>query len=83
MATYGYTLFKASLNQIRYYLLRDGEPDKAKMDEIVKSDKELALTAYEIMLRNSSVGYEAANHYYVTRASFMEKVVNCDYLLED
>ncbi len=83
MATYGYTLFKSSLNQIRYYLLRDGEPDKAKMDELVKSDKELALTAYEIMLRNSAVGYEAANHYYVTRASFMEKVVNCDYLLEN
>ncbi len=82
MATYGYTLFKASLNQIRYYLLRDGEPDKAKMDELVKSDKELALTVYEIMLRNSAVGYEAANHYYVTRTSFMEKVVNCDYLLE-
>jgi len=81
MATYGYTLFKASLNQIRYYLLRDGEPCREKMDELVKSDKELALMAYEIMLRNSAVGYEAANHYYVTRTSFMEKVVNCDYLL--
>ena len=83
MAAYGYTLFKASLNQIRYYLLRDGQPDKEKMDELVKSEKELALMAYEIMLRNSAVGYEAANHYYVTRTSFMEKVVNCDYLLEN
>ncbi|MBO5955779.1 MAG: hypothetical protein J6Q10_03150 [Clostridia bacterium] len=83
MATYGYTLFKASLNQIRYYMLRDGKPDKAKMDELVRSDKELALMAYEILLRNSAVGYEAANHYYVTRTSFMEKVINCDYLLEN
>ncbi len=82
MAHYGYTLFKASHNQIRYYMLRDGEPDKARMDELVKSDKELALMAYEIMLRNSAVGYEAANHYYVTRTSFMEKVINCDYLLD-
>ena len=82
MAFYGYTLFKGSLNQIRYYMLRDGVPDQAAMDELVKSEKELALMAYEIMLRNSAVGYEAANHYYVTRTSFMEKVVNCDYLLK-
>ena len=82
MAVYGYTLFKASLNQIRYYMLRDGKPDKSEMDKLVQSDKELALMAYKIMLRNSSVGYEAANHYYVTRTSFMEKVVNCDYLLK-
>ena len=81
MAFYGYTLFKGSLNQIRYYILRDTAPDKAAMEEIVKSEKELALMAYEIMLRNSAVGYEAANHYYVTRTSFMEKVINCDYLL--
>lgn len=82
MAVYGYTLFKATLNQIRYYILRDGKPDKSEMDKLVQSDKELALMAYKIMLRNSSVGYEAANHYYVTRTSFMEKVVNCDYLLK-
>lgn len=82
MAVYGYTLFKSALNQISYYILRDGVPDKAKMDKLVKSEKELALTAYKIMLRNSAVGYEAANHYYVTRSSFMEKVVNCEYLLK-
>ncbi len=81
MALYGYSLFKGALNQIRYYILRDNAPDKAAMDEIVKSEKELAIMAYEIMLRNSAVGYEAANHYYVTRTSFIEKVINCDYLL--
>ncbi|MBQ2931373.1 MAG: hypothetical protein IJE62_00810 [Clostridia bacterium] len=53
-----------------------------KMKEFVKAEKELALLAYEIMCRNSTVGYEAANHYYVTRASLMEKIVNCDYLLD-
>ncbi len=81
MAIYNYTLFKSSLNQIQYYLERDGKADKAVMDEIVKSEKELAIAAYEIMLRNASVGYEAANHYYVTRANLEEKIVQCDYLL--
>lgn len=81
MAVYGYTLFKGAHNQIRYYMYRDGMPNRKAMDELVESEKRLALLSYEIMLRNSAVGYEAANHYYVTRTSFIEKVINCDYLL--
>ena len=82
MAVYGYTLFKSSLNQISYYIERDGKRDVNVMRRIIASEKEIALTAYRIMLRNSAVGYEAANHYYVTRSMLMEKVVQCDYLLE-
>ena len=82
MAVYGYTLFKASLNQISYYIERDGKRDVNVMRRIIASEKELALTVYRIMLRNSAVGYEAANHYYVTRSMLMEKVVQCDYLIE-
>ena len=80
MAVYGYTLFKGALNQITYYILRE-KGDKTAMNEIVKSEKNLALTAYEIMLRNSSVGYEVANHYYVSRSTLREKIVQCDVLL--
>ena len=82
MAVYGYTLFKASYNQICYYRQRDSKKDKDVILKLIESEKELALTAYRIMLRNSSVGYEAANHYYVTRSMLMEKVVQCDYLKE-
>jgi len=81
MALYGYTLFRSSLNQIRYYMQRDGEQNQAVMHELIQSEKELAQMAYELMLRNSTIGYEAANHYYVTRSSLMEKVVNCNHLL--
>ena len=83
MAVYTYTLFKASLNQIRFYMERDGSGDTRKLKEIIKSEKELALTAYEIMLRNSAVGYEASNHYYVTRSMLAEKVVQCNYLINN
>ena len=82
MAIYNYTLFKSSHNQIRYYLERDGKADKNVLADIVKSEKELAIKAYKIMLKNASVGYEAANHYYVTRANLEEKIVQCDYLLD-
>lgn len=81
MAYYGYTLFKSSHNQIKYYLERDGGKDKTIMNEIVKSEKGLAILAYKIMLRNSAVGFEAANHYYVTRTNLKEKIVQCEYLL--
>ena len=83
MAYYCYTLFKSSYNQIKYYIERDGDNNKAVMREIVKSEKELAIIAYKTMLKNASVGYEAANHYYVTRANLTEKIVQCDYLLEN
>lgn len=83
MALYGYTLFKASLNQISYYILRNSGGDAQGLCKLVESEKELALCAYEIMLRNSAVGYEAANHYYVSRTSLREKIVQCDFLLEN
>lgn len=83
MAIYNYTLFKSSHNQIRYYLQRDGAADRACINEIIKSEKELAIKAYKIMLKNAAVGYEAANHYYVTRANLCEKIVQCEYLLNN
>ena len=83
MAYYGYTLFKASYNQCAYYLERDGECNKEFMKKLVESEKELALMAYEIMQRNAAVGYEAANHYYVTKSQLMEKIVQCEYILGD
>ncbi len=83
MAVYGYTLFKSSLNQIKYYMLRNKDAFTPEMNKIIKDEKNLALDAYEIMLRNSAVGYEAANHYYVTRSSLMEKIINCDYILSN
>ena len=82
MAIYTYTLFKASHNQIMYYIERDGEKNIHKIKDIIKSEKELAISALKIMLKNSSVGYEAANHYYVTRSGLAEKIIQCDYLLD-
>ena len=83
MAIYGYPSFKSTYNHIRYVRQRDGERNEAVMREAVASERELALLAYRIMLRNAAVGFEAANHYYVTRANLTEKLVQCDYLLQN
>ncbi len=82
MAVYGYTLFKASYNQIRYCRIREDENAKAEQTEILKNERELAIKALEIMCRNSSVGYEAANHYYVTKSALAEKILLVTRLLE-
>ncbi len=81
MAEYGYTLFAASYNQVKYYNLRDSGTDVYKEKDIVRSELDVAVRALKVMLRNPSVGYEAANHYYVSRSTLMEKIVQCAYLL--
>ncbi len=82
MALYGYTLFKSTYNHIRYVRQRDGERDEAVMRDAIASERELALLAYEIMLRNAAIGFEAANHYYVTRTNLTEKLIQCTHLLQ-
>ena len=83
MAYYGYTLFAASRNQIDYILARDHQADEATMAAIVENELKQAVKALTIALRNSAVGYEAANHYYVSRTALAEKIVQCRYLLEN
>jgi len=83
MAYYGYTLFAASRNQIDYIICRDEGADPQTMAAIVENELEQAIAALKIALRNSAVGYEAANHYYVSRTALMEKIVQCKYLLDN
>ena len=83
MACYGYTLFAASRNQIDYIISREARADRSAMAAIVENEQEQAMTALQIALRNSAVGYEAANHYYVSRTALAEKIVQCRYLLEE
>ena len=82
-------LFEASYNQARFVqerrrLLADPENAEAKaaLRRIVTRERDLARETLEIMLRRPTIGYEAANHYYFSRGSLAEKIVNCEYLLE-
>ena len=36
----------------------------------------------ELMNKNASIGFEAANHYYFSKGQLAEKIVNCKYLIE-
>ncbi len=88
IAYISYMLFKSSYNQIRFIRLRDAylknasEERRVQMRAIVENEREIAAKTYEIMCLRPAVGFEAANHYYFNRQMILEKLVNCDWLLE-
>jgi len=82
MAEAGYSLFRASLNLVKFVRLRDGNGTNKELYDVVLDEKENAMNMLELMNQNPAIGFEAANHYYFSRYSICEKIVNCDYLLE-
>ena len=82
MAEAGYSLFRSSLNLVRFLRLRNRRAPGRELRPIVLDERENALEMLALMNRNPAIGFEAANHYYFSRFGLCEKVVNCDYLLE-
>lgn len=83
-----YIQFKSSYNQVRFIRLRDlymnGDSCdlKTEIADILRLEKNLAKEFFEIMRRNPSIGFEAANHYYYTQGMIKEKVLICEHLLQ-
>lgn len=75
----GYALFYSSYLQAEFIRNRSGE-DKGYIIEILDEEKALAILMYDLMQKNSTFGYEAANHYYFNKGMLAEKVINCEYL---
>jgi hypothetical protein len=72
---------------IRDSLLSEG-PDQKEMDAKIKTMKDiardeinLAIKMYQISKEDSRIGFEASNHYYYLPLDFVEKVINCEYIL--
>lgn len=82
MAQAGYSLFRASLNLVKFVRLRENNGTKAELYAVVLDEKENAMDMLRFMNQNPAIGFEAANHYYFSRFGICEKIINCDYLLE-
>ena len=82
MAFYGYSLFKSSLNQLKYYKLRNTGGSRIEMTKIIEKERILSEEVYKMLVRNCCIGYEAANHYYVCKTMIAEKLLQCEYLLK-
>ena len=81
MARATYCLFKSSLNQIKFIRARDSgnysDAVCAAKEELLISEKML-----DLMNKNAAIGYEAANHYYFSRGQIAEKIINCNYIID-
>ncbi|NLM79091.1 MAG: AAC(3) family N-acetyltransferase [Ruminococcaceae bacterium] len=85
--------FKSTLLQARYVQLRDAIPDEADVEayngfirkgliqDVIRQEGDLAAAMWQIIQKDSRIGFEASNHYYYTESSFKEKVLNTQYLL--
>ena len=82
MAEAGYSIFRASLNLTQFIRLRDNGGSNGELRAIVLDERENAVNMLALMNKNPAIGFEAANHYYFSRFGLMEKIVNCDHLLE-
>ena len=80
MANAGYCLFRASLNQVRFYRAREAG-NKVAMIEAAQAEIVCARMMLELMNLNPAVGFEAANHYYYSKGCLCEKIVNCSDII--
>jgi hypothetical protein len=77
--------FRSVANQVAFYLLRDGKPtaeSRARMRELAEREKELARRLYVLARQHAVIAYEASNHYYYRPLDLIEKVINCQYILD-
>lgn len=87
IATAGYCIYRSSYLQTKYNRLRneyiDGKKEnKAEILLILDEEEKLAAMLYDVSARNSTIGFESANHYFFNKYSLAEKIVNVEYLKE-
>ena len=56
---------------------------RARMEQIARAEIELAKRLYAISRQDSTIGYEATNHYYYRPLDLAEKVLNCDQVIRN
>jgi hypothetical protein len=87
-----YLHFQSVANQISFYLLRDewkqAEPSArpmiaARMAKLTQAEVELAKRQFPIARDDSMIGYEASNHYYYRPLDLIEKVLNCNRIIDE
>lgn len=94
LAEAAHTYFRSAANQVRFVLARDAlRGDKLDAAEAAKLrgriaailDDEIDMAAKLCALtrQDARIGYEASNHYYYYPLDLVEKVVECQYLLDE
>jgi len=82
--------FRSTANQARFVQLRGqfqptmsaADPVVQQLRAVLRSELALARELFEIQRRDSRIGFEASNHYYYVPQDLLEKMLNCQHLLE-
>ncbi len=74
--------FRSAYNQIRFVRIREktAAASISEIQGILDEEIGLARRLHEIVLDDSTIGFEAANHYAYTANDLVEKAINCVFL---
>ena len=87
-----YLHFKSVANQIEFYRLRAAcqaasPPERAalsaRLAAVAGEEIELAKRQYAIARADSTIAFEASNHYYYRPLDLVEKIVNCRQVMDE
>ena len=81
MAEAAYCHLRSTYLQIRFVRRRNAG-DKKAMAATVREELAMVHKLYELARRDSRIGFEASNHYYYSLGDLIEKMVNCEDLLD-
>ncbi len=89
-ATTAYCHFESAANQVDFILARNAlaaAHDSAarrtlvqKMNSLIDKETRLAIQLFAIARQDSTIGYEASNHYFYYPLDLLEKAINCEYI---
>lgn len=77
-----YCHFRSTYLQICFVRRRNSN-DKDAMLKIIDEEIGLAQRLYEVIRRDSRIGFEASNHYFYVENDLKEKVLNCLHLRKE
>jgi hypothetical protein len=77
-----YNHFRSTANQVEFYMARE-KGDRGKMRELAQDELNLAKAQYQVARGDSTIAYEASNHYYYRPLDLVEKILNCRRILEE
>jgi hypothetical protein len=85
-----YLHFQSVANQLKFYALRKEMKAAAskrthanEMIRLAEQEIELAKRLYTIARKDSTIGFEATNHYYYLPLDLAEKVLNCRQVIQE
>ena len=81
IAEAAYCHVQTTVQQVRFVIARQNG-DSKEMQELISQERDIARKLYDIVRRDSRIGFEASNHYYYTLNDLREKVLSCELMLE-